>query len=163
MVIRRARHEEIERLREIEVEAGRAFAEVGLPEIAGDEPPTAETLAEFVDGGRLWVAVDGEHPVAYLASSVIDGCAFVEQVSVAPSHARRGLGRALIDHLQADAGTPVLLTTFRDVPWNASYYRRLGFETIEPKGELAELVERESQRIPTDAPRVAMSRPAPRR
>jgi hypothetical protein len=48
-----------------------------------------------------------------------------------------------------------VLTTFRDVPWNAPYYRRLGFE-------LAALVEREDARIPGDAPRVAMSRPARR-
>ena len=83
------------------------------------------------------MAVDADdRPVAYLISAVVDGCAHVEQVSVAPAHARRGLGAALIDHLAAVAaaeGRPaVTLTTFRDVPWNAPYYERLGFRVIAP-------------------------------
>ena len=106
------------------------------------------------------MAVD-EHdrPVAYVVSRVVDGCAHIEQVSVAPSHARRGLGAALIDHLAAETGAPALtLTTFRDVPWNAPYYQRLGFRVFEPGPELAALVRREAARIPGDAPRVAMRR-----
>jgi GNAT superfamily N-acetyltransferase len=57
-VIRAVRRGELERLREIEREAG-------------------------------------------LMSAVVDGCAHIEQVSVAPSHARRGIGAALIEHLAA--------------------------------------------------------------
>jgi len=95
---------------------------------------------------------------------VVDGCAHVEQVSVAPSHAHRRLGAALIDHLAAVAGTPLTLTTFRDVPWNAPYYERLGFTVVEPADqgpELASLVGREAEAIPGDAPRVAMRREIP--
>ena len=152
-MIRPVRHDELERLLEIEREAGRAFADVGMPEIAADDPGTAEALAE------AWVAVD-EHdrPVAYLISDIVDGCAHIEQVSVAPSHARRGLGAALIDRLAAVTGRPLTLTTFRDVPWNAPYYERLGFRVFEPGPELAALVRREATTIPGDAPRVAMRR-----
>ena len=153
-MIRRARPDELELLLEIEREAGRAFAEIGMPEIAEDEPSVV---------AAAWVAVD-EHdrPVAYLTSSVVDGCAHVDQVSVRPSHARRGLGAALIDHLAAVSGAPALtLTTFRDVPWNAPYYERLGFRVFEPGPELAALMRHEAATIPGDAPRVAMRRPNP--
>jgi hypothetical protein len=85
---------------------------------------------------------------------------------VAPAHARRGLGAALIEHLAGIAreeGRPALtLTAFRDVPWNAPYYRRLGFVVVEPadqEPELAAVVRHESATIPGDAPRVAMRRP----
>lgn len=151
--IRAARDDELELLLEIEREAGRAFADVGMPEIAAHDPGTVEALV------GAWVAVD-EHdrPVAYLISDVVDGCAHIEQVSVAPSHARRGLGAALIDHLASVTGRPLTLTTFRDVPWNAPYYERLGFRVFEPGPELAALVRRETKRIPGDAPRVAMRR-----
>ena len=99
-MIRRARPDELELLLDIEREAGRAFHDVGMPEIARDDPGTVEDVA------GAWVAVDeGDRPVAYLVSHVVDGCAHIEQVSVAPSHARRGLGAALIDHLAAEAGT----------------------------------------------------------
>ena len=116
----------------IERDAGRVFATVGMPAIAADDPGSVAELEPFRAGGRAWVAVDdADRPVAYLLSAVVDGCAHVEQVSVAPTHARRGLGAALVDHLAATAasqGRPaVTLTTFRDVPWNAPYYERLGF------------------------------------
>ena len=161
--IRPPRADELEALRAIERDAGRAFAAIGMEEIARDEPPPVAELEAFRAAGRAWVAVDErDRPVAYLLSSVLDGCAHVDQVSVAPSHARRGLGAALIDHLAATARTALTLTTFRDVPWNGPYYERLGFTVVEPADQglqLAALVRREAARIPGDAPRVAMRRP----
>jgi len=164
--IRPPRRDELEALRMIERDAGQAFAAIGMPEIAADEPPSLEKLKAFRAAGRAWVAVDaGDRPVAYLVSSIVDGCAHIDQVSVASSHARRGLGAALIEHLAATAsaeGRPALtLTAFRDVPWNAPYYGRLGFEVVEPADqgpELAGLVAREADAIPGGAPRVAMRR-----
>ena len=137
-----------------------------MPEIALDDPGSGPALERFRAAGRAWVAVDADdRPVAYLVSSVVDGCAHVEQVSVAAAHARRGLGAALIDHLAALAaaeGRPALtLTTFRDVPWNAPYYERLGFTVVAPGDqgpELAALVAEEAERIPGEAARVAMRR-----
>jgi GNAT superfamily N-acetyltransferase len=149
--IRRARPDERELLLDIERAAGRAFADIGMPEIAEDEPAPVTAA---------WVAVDErDEPVAYLTSSEVDGCAHIDQVTVHPSHARRGIGAALIDHLATVSGKPLTLTTFRDVPRNAPYYERLGFRVFEPGPELAALMREEEQRIPGDAPRVAMRRP----
>ena len=162
-MIRPPRPDELEALRALERDAGRAFAAAGMPEIARHEPPPLAELEAFRAGRRAWVAVnEADRPVAYLLSSVVDGCAHIEQVSVAPSHAGRGLGAALIEHLAAMAAAPTLtLTTFRDVPWNAPYYERLGFTVVEPADqgpELAALVRHEAATIPGDAPRVAMRR-----
>jgi ribosomal protein S18 acetylase RimI-like enzyme len=165
--IRRARRDELERLREIEREAGQAFATIGMPEIAAHEPPPAEALEAFVSAGHAWVAVDtSDRPVGFLLSQTVDGCAHISEVSVAPECARRGLGARLIDHLSADATAsrqPALtLTTFRDVPWNAPYYARLGFVVIEAgeQGpELRSMLEREQRSVPSHMIRVAMRRP----
>jgi len=155
-VIRPARDDELELLLDIEREAGRSFLDVGMPEIARDDPGTVE------DVRGATVAVDErDRPVAYLTSHVVDGAAHIEQVSVHPSHARRGLGAALIDHLAEITGRPLTLTTFRDVPWNAPYYEQLGFRVFAPGPELAALVRDEAARIPGDAPRVAMRREIP--
>jgi GNAT superfamily N-acetyltransferase len=167
--IRRAQRDELEALREIERRAGRAFAAIGMREIADDEPPAVAELEAFVAAGHAWVAVDPYHrPVAFLLSGLVDGCAHIEQVSVAPEHAGRRLGAALIDRLDTEAAAeqrPALtLTTFRDVPWNAPYYGRLGFvvlETDEQGPELRARIQRERSSIPTGAPRVAMRRPVP--
>jgi hypothetical protein len=110
-----------------------------------------------------------DHPVGYLLSDVVDGCAHIEQVSVALALARGGVGAALIDRVDADAtaeNRPALtLTTFRDVPWNAPYYARLGFVVLGPAEqgpELRALIARETIAIPSDAARVAMRRPTGR-
>ena len=53
--------EELERLREIEVVAGRAFVDVGMPEIASDEPLPLPALEAYRAAGRTWV-VGGRGP-----------------------------------------------------------------------------------------------------
>lgn len=62
--------------------------------------------------------------------------AHIEQVSVRPEHARRGIGRQLIEVAREWAVAhelPALsLTTCADVPWNGPYYARLGFEVVSP-------------------------------
>ena len=164
-VIRPPAADELGRLVEIEAAAGRAFADHGMPEIADDDPGSPGELEPYRAAGRAWVAADAGGPVAYLLASEIDGCLHVEQVSVDPAYAGRRIGAALIDHLAATAradGRPALtLTTFRDIPWNAPYYRRLGFVNL-PEAEwgpqLQALVAHERDAIPGDHPRVAMIR-----
>jgi hypothetical protein len=50
-VIRPPRSDELERLREIEREAGRLFVDVGMPEIAADEPPPLAVLGRRAGPG----------------------------------------------------------------------------------------------------------------
>lgn len=155
-------------LREIERAAGEAFREAGMPEIAEDEPPSLDALAAYQRAGRAWV-VDGDEgrPVGYLIADVVDGDLHVEQVSVHPGSARRGIGRTLIDHAAAYAkarGMAALtLTTFAEVPWNAPYYARLGFEVVDdlPPG-LREIRSREAAHGLDRWPRVCMRRPVQR-
>jgi len=164
-VIRPPTADELGRLVEIEAAAGRAFADHGMPEIAADDPGSPAELEPYRAAGRAWVAADAGGPVAYLLAAEIDGCLHIDQVSVDPAHAGRGIGAALIDHLAAAAladGRPALtLTTFRDIPWNAPYYARLGFTELagdEWGPQLRALVAQERDAIPGDHPRVAMIR-----
>ena len=154
---------------EIEHRANRAFADHGLPEIADDAAGTAEELEAYRATGRAWVAVDERGlPIAYILTAEVDGALHIEQVSVDPAHARRGIGAELIEHVcdlaGADGRASVTLTTFRDIPWNAPYYARLGFRELaedEWAAQLRALVAHERAAIPSDAPRVAMTRPVP--
>ena len=103
--------------------------------IADDEPPSVAELEAYRVAGRVWV-VDGEDgtPLAYVLVDVLDRAAHVEQVSVDPAARGRGLGARLLEHVAAWAASngmqAVTLTTFRDVPWNAPYYERLGFAVL---------------------------------
>jgi GNAT superfamily N-acetyltransferase len=119
-------------LRDIERAAGECFRDIGMPEIADDDPLSLAELARYQRAGAAWVALDGlGAPCAYLIADLLDGNVHVEQVSVHPRAARRGVGRALIDHVASGAALPAItLTTFVGVPWNAPYYERCGFRVI---------------------------------
>lgn len=84
---------------------------------------------------RVWVAVCDEVVVAFAIVKIFAEFAHIHELDVHPAQARRGLGRALITHIvhwARNRGFDALtLTTFLDVPWNAPYYKRLGFAVIE--------------------------------
>jgi GNAT superfamily N-acetyltransferase len=135
MHIRAARRADLPILQAIERAAGRRFRDIGMPQIAEDQPLGLDELARYQQAARAWVAVDpADAPVGYLIADLVDGNLHVEQVSVHPRSARRGVGRRLLEHL-ADHATAtgvraLTLTTFAHVPWNAPYYARCGFRTL---------------------------------
>ncbi|MEI5007918.1 GNAT family N-acetyltransferase [Streptomyces sp. PmtA] len=135
MRIRPAEPGELPLLQDIERAAGEPFRAVGMAAVADDDPPPLDELERYRRSGGLWVTETGDgRPVAYLLTEPVDGAAHIEQLSVHPDVARRGLGRELIDHLAAaatdDGLSALTLTTFTEVPWNAPYYTRLGFRTL---------------------------------
>ncbi|PJN05561.1 GNAT family N-acetyltransferase [Streptomyces sp. CB01635] len=132
MPIRAVRLDELPVLQDIERAAGQCFRDIGMPEIAEDEPLPLGELARYHHAGMAWVvAIDSDAPFAYMIADRFDGNLHVEQVSVHPDSARRGVGRLLLEHLASHArseGAPALtLATFTQVPWNAPYYSRCGF------------------------------------
>ncbi len=153
--LRLAAPADLPRLQDVERAAGEAFRSLGMTAVADDDPPALDVLAAHQEAGRAWVAVEGDGPaevvVGYLLLDLagVDGNGHVEQVTVHPGHARRGTGRRLLA-LAADVtraqGRPALtLTTFADVPWNAPWYRRLGFRDVaDPGPQLRALVAHEA-------------------
>jgi predicted N-acetyltransferase YhbS len=133
--IRPARTDDGPALREIERLAGIRFRDVGLADIAAHEPDSIETLAEYANSGRSWVAVDDDdRPVGYVIVDEVDGNAHIEQVSVAPDRQGAGVGRARVDQGRGWAAqrdrTVITLTTFTDVSWNRPLYEHLGFAVM---------------------------------
>ncbi|WP_234407214.1 GNAT family N-acetyltransferase [Microterricola viridarii] len=182
MLIRPAQTADLARLAEIEAAAGERFRTLGMSAIADDAPPSPDEYESFRAAGRAWVAVDdgteivgtavvgtavvGTAVVGYLLARLVDGNAHIEQVSVHPDSARRGIGAALIEAVEEWAhghGLAALtLTTFADVPWNAPYYARLGFVELAVSEwglELTALVGAEEAHGLTRWPRVVMHRP----
>ena len=145
------------------------FRALGMALVADDEPRGVEERAPYVQGGRAFVAIGpDDRPVGYLLLELVDGTAYIAQVSVHPSHGRLGIGRALIERAATwgvEHGLPALtLTTFVTVPWNGPYYERLGFRYIataqEPPG-LREIRDRERESGLDAWPRACMIRHIP--
>ncbi|MGR8011836.1 GNAT family N-acetyltransferase [Streptomyces hypolithicus] len=134
-MIRLARATDLPQLQDIERAAGKVFADIGMAAIAEDEPPSLEVLGGYERDGRAWVwAAEDDCPVAYLIADLVDGDGHVEQVSVHPDHARKGIGKALIEHAEqwarGQGASALTLTTFTEVVWNGPYYERLGFRLL---------------------------------
>ncbi|MFD5193733.1 GNAT family N-acetyltransferase [Streptomyces sp. NPDC058357] len=169
MRIRTARRTDLPLLQDIERAAGEPFHTLDMSSIANDDPPPLDLLDEYRRAGRAWVAVDADdRPAGYLIADPVDGAAHIEQVSVHPSAARRGVGSTLIDHLAgwaAEQGLDALtLTTFSQVPWNAPYYARLGFRTLdeaELTDGLRKIRAQEAEHGLDHWPRVCMRREIP--
>jgi GNAT superfamily N-acetyltransferase len=136
VTVRPATAADVAAMQEIEVRAGRAFADVGYPDVASDEPMPTAILSAHAADGRCAVAIVDERVVGYVVVERIDAHGHVEQVSVDPDHQGQGIGRALMtwaeDWARADGRQGVTLTTFRDVAWNAPLYRRLGYRDLAP-------------------------------
>lgn len=131
--IRPARPDEHDTFPAIERAAAAQFRATAFAAMAD-----APLASEHLDGARdrAWVAVaPGGEPVGFAIARRLDGAAHLHELDVHPAHARRGLGRLLIEAVAAWARQEglraVTLTTFRDIPWNAPYYGRLGFRPLD--------------------------------
>jgi GNAT superfamily N-acetyltransferase len=86
--------------------------------------------------GTLWVARD-EHgaPVGFALVERLGAEFHLEEMDVLPEHGRRGIGTALVravcDWAARKGSASVTLCTFRDIPWNAPFYQRLGFRSLD--------------------------------
>lgn len=128
MQIRPVEQRDFAAMQEIELATAEQFRSVGIAAIADLGTFSDEELTDFVDAGRAWVATDDKDvPLGFLLANIVDDCLYISEVEVHPRSARQGIGRQLIEHTATGEYPALILTTFRDVPWNAPYYQRLGF------------------------------------
>ena len=117
----------------IECAAAGLFRATAFAALA-DAPLAATAIDRALDRAyeRVWVAVAPNGAlVGFALAQPLDGGFHLHELDVHPAHARRGLGARLIGAVAAHAAETdaraVTLHTFRDIPWNAPYYARLGF------------------------------------
>lgn len=135
----------------IEAAAAQLFTVEDLPEPLRSSSTDDTTLLSAHNSRLLWVAVGENHsPVGFLLCERLSESLHIKEMDVHPNHARRGIGRMLLEHLfgvGTKQGAKVLtLTTFRHIPWNAHFYERMGFQTIAPSNlgeELAAILAKE--------------------
>ena len=144
--IERARLAQADDLRGIERAAQELFrGHPAWPSYAAASMDAA-ALVEAISAGHVWVALDeGDRAVGFVGVAVEDGEAAIAEIDVLPSHGRRGIGAALLEHAcawAAESGYPsMVLGTLSDVPWNAPFYARHGFAAIDPQQYTPALLE----------------------
>jgi GNAT superfamily N-acetyltransferase len=136
-MIRHPRPHEIKLLPQIENEADLRYRRVGLGQVVDMPPASLASLKAGRREGRLWLAVSAlNRPVGFALMTFPGDTAWLDQLSVLNRWQGRGHGSALIERVVSTArrlGHRMLyLSTYRDVPWNAPYYARRGFEVMPP-------------------------------
>jgi GNAT superfamily N-acetyltransferase len=147
-----ARPDELSRLPEIERRACELFLQLPL---TADLPADPTPLADFEaahQAGLLWVARIREGPpVGFALAEHLGAELHLEELDVLPEHGRKGLGTALVSKVcqwaQSQGHRSVTLCTFRDIPWNAPFYERLGFRRLRTEELTPALRERMRQEV----------------
>jgi predicted N-acetyltransferase YhbS len=133
--LRRARRAELFVLQEIEDEADLRYGRVGLAMITRMQHQEIALLEAGRRKGWLWVAANTvNRPVGWALLRDVHGHAWLHQLSVLQRFGQKGIGTALVEAACADAaraGYPeIFLSTAREVPWNAPFYARRGFDGV---------------------------------
>ena len=133
--IRLAREADAEHLPAIELAAGALFRTIeGLADVAGVHAVPADEQRRLIRQGHSLVAESDGRIVGFLSTFRNRRELGVREFGVHPDVQRRGIGSVLLRALEIDARNAgfaaITLTTFRDVPWNAPFYARHGYETV---------------------------------
>jgi len=130
--IRPATEKDFPYLPDVENDAGALFADFGLSEISAFGSSPENFYRSLPKGSIVLVAMDAAWIVGFSVGLVVDGQAYLREVSVRRSHAKQGIGKRLVEGVIQWAVTQdfraITLTTFLDLPFNAPFYRNLGFQ-----------------------------------
>ncbi|MEN0067392.1 MAG: GNAT family N-acetyltransferase [Myxococcota bacterium] len=162
--LRFARLDEMDRLLEIEREAGTRFVEVGIDDsqFSGMD---RTLMAKSIDADRLFVLADeADVPIAFALCETHGDALHLHELGVMPQLQGRGLGRRLLGHVattaRAQGARRVTLTTYRDVSFNGPFYTRYGFVVLPPDtlpNWLAQIRKEEAAAGLDVKPRIAMA------
>jgi GNAT superfamily N-acetyltransferase len=133
--VRNATPADLPALMAAERAAAERFAGHPLGERFMATPTPEAAFREALAEGRLFAAeAPGACAVGFAVAGEVGGLAHLEEVSVDPAHGRRGVGEALVGAVvawaRARGHTALTLTTLESVPWNAPWYRKLGFRSL---------------------------------
>ncbi|MDB4975879.1 MAG: family N-acetyltransferase [Myxococcaceae bacterium] len=144
--VRPARSSDLTRLPAIEMAAAERFHTSLHPAAADGSPISVALLQRWLAHDGVWVAeTDGDRPelAGFAAWVPLALDMYVVELDVHPRHAGHKVGAQLLDQLSSLGDKlgfeRLVLRSFSDVPWNAPYYRRLGFEAVAEIEEHPEL------------------------
>lgn len=146
--LRPGRTADIFRLQEIERAAAELFRDSDLIDIdVMSVIPMGDHIACIEEGISI-VAEIGSRIVGFVIGEMHGAVAYLRELDVDPHFQRRGLGarlvRAYVDAARTRSAQAIYLSTFRDPPWNAPFYRRLGFADVDRADYLPWMTEMEA-------------------
>lgn len=159
--LRRATEQDLSALNAIEISAASVFERI--PELADLKTfhSSPEQIQKWFSNGRIYVAEDLGKVVGFVAAVPMDTAIYIAEISTVVESQGKGVGSALFgavtkwareESVLAKSKPRISLTTYREVPWNAPWYRKLGFKevdaaTIGPKHNAKMLYDKEERSL----------------
>jgi GNAT superfamily N-acetyltransferase len=114
--------------------AAEAYRDV-IPPDRWREPymPADELDGEIAAGVAFWGYEDGGELLGIMGIQPVRDVDLIRHAYVAPASQRRGVGGALLEHLMRSAQRRVLVGTWAAAHWAVAFYRRHGFEQVDPE------------------------------
>jgi GNAT superfamily N-acetyltransferase len=101
------------------------------PLVHSDQSVREWIREKLIPGGGVTVAsVDGV-VVGFVTMSRGIECSWIEQLYLLPTHTRRGIGTALLDHAKRELSPPIRLYTFQCMETARLFYEHHGFKPLE--------------------------------
>ena len=89
-----------------------------------------ELAREIADGIHFWVAETDGRATGVMGIQDKGEVALVRHAYVSTALQRKGVGAALLKHVQGLATKPMLIGTWRDATWAIAFYQRNGFTLL---------------------------------
>ena len=114
-------------------EAAQAYRGV-IPADRWHQPymPADELAKEIADGIVFWVAEEDGRVLGVMGIQDKGDVALVRHAYVAKTLQRKGVGTALLRHVQGLTAKPILIGTWAAAAWAIDFYRRNGFTVVPP-------------------------------
>ena len=131
-MIRASRDDDLPPMLAIINDAAQAYRGV-IPADRWHEPymPPEELVKEIADGIQFWVYEDDGRMTGVMGIQDKGEVALVRHAYVSTKLQRKGVGAALLKHVESLTTKPILIGTWRAATWAISFYQRNGFTLVE--------------------------------
>ena len=131
MQIRRSDDDDLPRILAIINEAAQAYRGV-IPVDRWHEPymPAEHLAREIADGVEFRVAEEDGELLGVMGLQDRGDVLLVRHAYVVPGTQRKGVGTALLRHVERLATKPILIGTWASATWAIEFYRRNGFDVV---------------------------------
>jgi GNAT superfamily N-acetyltransferase len=132
--LRAGRVSDIFRLQEIERLAAELFRNSGLIDVDSMGVAAMGDHIASIDAGLSFVAETDDRIAGFIIGELHADDAYLRELDVDPAYQKRGIGARLVhaftEAARAKGAKAIYLSTFRTPPWNAPFYRQLGFVDV---------------------------------
>jgi N-acetylglutamate synthase-like GNAT family acetyltransferase len=87
---------------------------------------------QISEGVKFWGYQEAGSLIAVMGLQHIQDVTLIRHAYVRTASQKRGVGALLLSHLRTLTTAPVLIGTWADAVWAIAFYRKHGFQTVEP-------------------------------